>query len=1066
VVAIKELIQETPERAARFEREALITARLQHPAIANLHEAGRWPSGQPFYAMKLVAGRSLGQAAAELRPLAERLALLPNLIAMVEAVAYAHRQRIIHRDLKPSNVLIGDLGETVVIDWGLAKDLAAEPGDRTHLPAPGGTDETVEARSRDRAPPDGAARVRDGQSSSGSLTIAGSVMGTPGFMPPEQASGEDVDERADVYALGAILYQVLGGAEPYQGKTTDAILAAVLAGPPVALARVEPRLPQDLLTIIEKAMARARESRYPTAVQLAEDLRRFQTGQLVAARRYSRRALAWRFVVRHRAAVVAAMIALVTIAVFGQVSFQRVVAERDRAEAASVAAARRADQLSVAQAGTLLDKDPRAALDLLARLSPDAPASIWRTARMVASEARLRGIPSLLRGHDSRVGDCEVSPDGESMVSVDQHAVRVWDLESGQSRLVGRHPSLIHRVRISPDRKFAVTVSLDNRIRQWALDTGLVTEIGAHDGLVTALNLLPDGSGAVTSGVEGAVWLWRLGGGEHRLLGKHQGKALDVDVSDDGSTVASVGDDGVARVWRLDGREPVRELRGDASHFLVVALSGDGSRVAAVGAPKEVWLWDVATGKGARLAGHDKEVWTADFSADGHLLATAGADRTIRLWDVQTGESEVLLDHEDGVSKVTFAGGSDLLFSHSLDGTARVWMLDEKSASVVQVLGGHDRDSAMEVSRDGSQVVTTLGSLMRRWQVAARRGILRGHRSAVTQVEFAGKGAVVSAGADWTVRLWRLGGRVEEAVVMRGHQAAVAFLAVSPDGRFAASIDESRFVMLWDLASGRGRELSGRAYGEPRFTMDGGILLAPSDDYAVRLWSTASGEARLLRGHTGWVTALALSPDGRTLATGGADRTVRLWDFGSGAGRILEGHGSMVRHVEFAGSGHVVSSDLGGGVFEWDVAGGAGRPLARGGTGVPTLAASRDGQLVAWADGEGDAHLWDRQSGQGRVLVRREKGIDQLRFSPDGRTLLGRDTGNRILLWDIATEAVLVLPSHGRTVADFAVSPDSLLVATADSDRSVRLWSYDLPYEAGKLRAWLAGAAGAHEKRK
>ena len=122
VVAIKELIHHTADRAARFEREALITARLQHPSIVNLHEAGRWPGGQPFYAMKLVSGRSLGEVVAEPLAQGQRMALLPNLLQMAEAIGYAHQQRIIHRDLKPSNVLIGELGETVVIDWGLAKD--------------------------------------------------------------------------------------------------------------------------------------------------------------------------------------------------------------------------------------------------------------------------------------------------------------------------------------------------------------------------------------------------------------------------------------------------------------------------------------------------------------------------------------------------------------------------------------------------------------------------------------------------------------------------------------------------------------------------------------------------------------------------------------------------------------------------------------------------------------------------------------------------------------------------------------------------------------------------------
>ncbi|HKE14531.1 MAG TPA: protein kinase, partial [Kofleriaceae bacterium] len=811
VVAIKELIQNTAERAARLEREALITARLQHPAIVNLHEAGRWPSGQPFYSMKLVAGRSLAQVVSEPRPLAERLALLPNLIAMAEAVAYAHRHHIIHRDLKPSNVLIGELGETVVIDWGLAKDLAAEPGDRTHLP--GAIDSTMDARAgaalRPAAPPglrDGGGVPRRRGSSSGgstaSLTIAGSIMGTPGYMPPEQAAGKDVDERADVFALGAILYHVLGGVEPYRGASSEAVLAAVLAGPPAPLERVEPGLAQDLVTIVEKAMAALPDARYPTAFQLVEDLRRFQTGKLVGAHRYSRRELFWRFLVRQRAAVVAGLAALAAIAVIALVSFQRVVAERDRAAAAGVAAERRADELTVAQAGSLLEGDPRAALDLLARLSPGATSPIWRSARMVASDARLRGIPDLLRGHQSAIADLDLSADGKLMVSADLHEVRVWDLTRGQSRVLGRQDSPVQNLVLAPDARHAVSSGLDGRLRLWTLDGGGVTEIGGHDALVTSMHFLPDGERLVSAGGDGAVRLWRVGGRGGELIGSHQGRVFDLDVSHDGGTLASVGEDNVVRIWHPGQRGPVRELRASGGSLDRVALSPDGTRVAAVGSPRDVWLWQVATGEGKQLAGHDKEVLAVAFSPDGSRLATAGRDRTVRLWDVASGGSEVLRDHDDDVTLVQFAG-AELLVSSAHDGTVRVWMVDGTSASAVQVLGGHDREKAMDVSDDGSAIVTSTGTLLRRWQIGAQGRALRGHRGAATQVEVTPDGRIVSGSADWTLRVWPA--RAGEPRVLHGHEAGITGLAVSLDGRFAASIDAHRLAWLWDLTRGTGR---------------------------------------------------------------------------------------------------------------------------------------------------------------------------------------------------------------------------------------------------------------------
>jgi serine/threonine protein kinase len=182
-VAIKELLSRGDVGEIRFLREALITARLEHPGIVPIHEAGRWPDGTPFYVMKLVAGRSLKELIAERATVEERIELLHHVIAVADAVAYAHKRKIIHRDLKASNVIAGDFGETVVIDWGLAKDLTA-----------------AEETGLDQGP----YRV----TAHDDLTATGDVLGTPMYMPPEQKRGEAVDQRADVFAIGVMLWQL------------------------------------------------------------------------------------------------------------------------------------------------------------------------------------------------------------------------------------------------------------------------------------------------------------------------------------------------------------------------------------------------------------------------------------------------------------------------------------------------------------------------------------------------------------------------------------------------------------------------------------------------------------------------------------------------------------------------------------------------------------------------------------------------------------------------------------------------------------------------------------------
>jgi serine/threonine protein kinase len=326
-VALKELIDPVPEQRGRFQREALITARLQHPGIVPVYEAGRWPSGDPFFAMKLVSGRPLDRVIADAETLADRLALLPRIAAATDAIAYAHSQRVVHRDLKPANVLIGEFGETVVIDWGLAKNLDdadAPESLRPQVPRP--------AEPVPGAPPSRAPKASGPHEQASTLTVAGAVMGTPAYMAPEQARGEPVDQRADVFALGAMLYHLLAGAPPYNARTATEVIAAAALGKVVPLTDREPGAPTDLVAIVERAMAPLPIDRYADAGELASELRRFLTGQLVSAHRYTAGERVGRFLRRHRAAVMIAVVAAIGFAAGGTFAVRRIMHERDLAD--------------------------------------------------------------------------------------------------------------------------------------------------------------------------------------------------------------------------------------------------------------------------------------------------------------------------------------------------------------------------------------------------------------------------------------------------------------------------------------------------------------------------------------------------------------------------------------------------------------------------------------------------------------------------------------------------------------------------------------------------------------
>lgn len=263
-VALKELLPDaaagaTPTPAAharelvtRLVHEARITGQLEHPGITPVHELGWRTDGTPFYTMKLVRGRTLAEAIAAAPTLALRLTLLPHFVDLCQAVAYAHDQGVVHRDLKPQNVMLGEYGETVVLDWGLARRRSADDPRALEVA------ETI-------------AHLREGREAEAGATAYGQALGTPAYMPPEQALGrlDEVDARSDVYALGAVLYQILTGRPPFAAASVAELLRQVIAEPPVPVRRLEPRAPAELVELCERAMAKQRAQRLATARELA-----------------------------------------------------------------------------------------------------------------------------------------------------------------------------------------------------------------------------------------------------------------------------------------------------------------------------------------------------------------------------------------------------------------------------------------------------------------------------------------------------------------------------------------------------------------------------------------------------------------------------------------------------------------------------------------------------------------------------------------------------------------------------------------------------------------------------
>ena len=260
-IALKELLPRAGDAAgrhllaARFLHEARITAYLQHPSIVPLYELGRRGDGTPYYTMQLVRGRTLARALADAPTLAARRGLLPHLLSACEAIAYAHSRGIVHRDIKPQNIMIGEFGETIVLDWGLAKMTSAAARDPAAAPW----------------------LMRDPTVA----TMYGSPVGTPAYMSPEQAHGrlDEIDERTDVWGLGALLYHLLAGQPPFLGASPPEMLARARGGTFRPIREAAPDAPAALAAVVERALSPSQEDRYPDARALARDLAAYLTAE-------------------------------------------------------------------------------------------------------------------------------------------------------------------------------------------------------------------------------------------------------------------------------------------------------------------------------------------------------------------------------------------------------------------------------------------------------------------------------------------------------------------------------------------------------------------------------------------------------------------------------------------------------------------------------------------------------------------------------------------------------------------------------------------------------------------
>jgi WD40 repeat protein len=1020
VVAVKVMAPQLAANATarkRFLREARMAAAVCHEHVITIH-AVEEADGLPYLVMQYVAGVSLQERLDRTGPL-EIKEILRIGTQTARGLAAAHAHGLIHRDIKPANILLENGIERVKItDFGLA-------------------------RAVDDA----------------SISQSGVVAGTAQYMAPEQARGEAVDLRADLFSFGSVLYAMCTGRPPFRASNTLAVMKRVCEEKSRPLREINPDVPEWLAAVIDKLHAKAPDDRFVTAAEVAELLGQYlarvqqsvvtplpvQAAPTGAPPTSPERKAAPSVLRRRRWPMVAA-------------GFLVLAAGLGLTEATGVTSVVVTVLRIRTPEGTLVVEtdDPQVKITIEGDDGLVITGAGPQEVRLRPGSYRLRAVKngkavreelvtisrggrevvrvSLDQAEAANTKPARVVPppappspldklDAANIPAAERFAWQPKELVQVLGEHRGRHWAHVYSVVYSPDGTLIASAGQDRVIRLWDAQTMQARgELPGHPGWVRSLAYAHDGR-LLPGDSLGTVCIWDVKARRKlRQLDLHPGRIyVNWGFTADGRYALSGGADQVMRLWDLEAGTEVRVFAKQPAAIQRVAFSPDGRQALAGTDDGSLLLWDVGSGAKIRtLQGHTGQITAVAFSPDGtRALSGSGSvmkndkptterDGSVRLWDLRKGEE---IRRYKGAQRVTYA----MAFSPDgrgalTGGHGGVCLLDlQKEAAPRWFQGSKKEVFSLAYSQDGRRAISgSMDNTVRQFDLETGKelgasGLTEVHRLAVSPD---GQHALSCGPLETSVRLWDLTSGRE---LRRFENAGVVSAAFSPDGRLVLSGGVGR-AWLWEMASAK--EVRSLDHGPGwvfavAFSGDGRRALTGSGagSQAVRLWALEDGrELRRFEGHTGDVRSVALLPDGKRVLSGSEDKTLRLWEIATGKElRRFAGHKAAIYAVALSPDGHTAySAGAEGTIRAWDLGGGPSeeREFFKLHTDqVWSLALSPDGSLLASSGIDGRVILWDVTTGDSVREWQLPGGVFAVAFAPDGRHLLtGNANGTAYLL--------------------------------------------------------------------